>query len=76
MRAEEHQLEAVSGISRRGLLAATVIAGAIAAGSLATAFALRAELARARARLVNRSSIIQSRFGALEYAEAGAGRPA
>ena len=74
MRANDHPRTA-RGFSRRGLLAAAIMGGAIAAGSMVTVASFRSELARARARLADRSSIIQRRFGAIEYAEAGAGRP-
>jgi pimeloyl-ACP methyl ester carboxylesterase len=54
----------------------TVGAGlALAAGAVATQRAFAADLQRARARLVNRSAVASSRFGTIEYAVAGSGRP-
>jgi pimeloyl-ACP methyl ester carboxylesterase len=54
----------------------TVGAGlALAIGAVATQRAFATDLQRARARLVNRSTLASSRFGPIEYAVAGSGRP-
>lgn len=62
-------------ISRRAALALGGAATAFAAGGIATWRAFEADLAKARARLTGRSQIAGSRFGPIEYAVAGTGRP-
>lgn len=59
---------------RRVLGFGLAASGALLAGWF-TSGAFSAAMARAHARTQGRSNIIQSRFGALEYAEAGSGPP-
>lgn len=59
---------------RRALILGLIgLAGAAASGVTWSAFA--ADMRRARARIGGRSQLMQSRFGALEYAVAGEGAP-
>jgi pimeloyl-ACP methyl ester carboxylesterase len=51
------------------------IAALAATGAIATHRAFASDMARARARLRGRSTLVSTRFGALEYATAGAGPP-
>lgn len=63
-------------VSRRLLLGLGIGASTLAAGSGATALSFGAAMARANAAVApERSTVIASRFGDLEYAEAGAGTP-
>ncbi len=62
-------------ISRRTALALGGAAIAVAAGGVATWRAFEDDLAKARTRLANRSQIVNGRFGPIEYAVAGTGRP-
>jgi 2-hydroxy-6-oxonona-2,4-dienedioate hydrolase len=61
-------------LRRRDLVFGALAAGALA-GTAATWRAYAQDLDRARARLVGRSALVQSPFGRMEYAEAGAGPP-
>lgn len=62
--------------SRRTLLGLGIAAGVLLAGGGATAYSYRSAMERARARVApGLSHVIASRFGDLEYAEAGAGMP-
>jgi 2-hydroxy-6-oxonona-2,4-dienedioate hydrolase len=62
-----------AGITRRQLLAGLVLSAAVAA--CAAGWSFRAALARSRERLRGQSRVIATRWGALEYAEAGQGTP-
>lgn len=63
-------------VSRRSVLAWGLAAGGLAVVGGATAASYNAELATARALVAPElSNIIQSRFGDVEYAEAGTGTP-
>lgn len=61
-------------MDRRRILKLGVAASALVAGGAAW-HAFAAEMARARARVAAGSSLIESRFGALEYGTAGEGPP-
>lgn len=61
-------------MNRRQFVGLALGAGAIAAGGSAW-HGFSSDLARARARLEGRSELFESRFGAMEYALAGAGPP-
>lgn len=61
-----------SGIGRRRIIRMG-IAGALAAGFGYAGFAFNRDLSKARYRLAGESQLIRSRFGNLEYAEAGSG---
>jgi pimeloyl-ACP methyl ester carboxylesterase len=68
--------EGLAMLRRRTLLGLGVAAGALVAGGGLTASAYRRAIAQARARISpERSTIVASRFGDLEYAEAGSGTP-
>lgn len=62
-------------ISRRTALVLGGAAAVLAGGGVATWRAFEADLAQARARLAERSQIAKGRFGPIEYAVAGTGRP-
>jgi pimeloyl-ACP methyl ester carboxylesterase len=62
-------------MNRRNLFMAGVGLMLAAAGAFATQRVFAADLRRARARLVNRSALVSSRFGPVEYGVAGSGRP-
>lgn len=63
-------------VSRRAVLGLGVVGAGLAAAGGAVAVAYGSDIARARALVAPElSKVIQSRFGALEYAEAGTGVP-
>lgn len=68
--------EGLKMLKRRTLLGLGVVGGVLAAGGGLTANAYSRTMERARARISpDRSELIESRFGDLEYAEAGSGTP-
>lgn len=60
---------------RRQLIMAGLVGVAAATGAAFAADAYARDIRAAKARLSGRSSVFQSRFGGMEYAEAGAGAP-
>ncbi|MFZ2101739.1 MAG: alpha/beta hydrolase [Oricola sp.] len=63
-------------LKRRTLLGLGLVAGALAAGGAVASASFRREMDRARARVApSLGTVIQSRFGDLEYGEAGTGTP-
>lgn len=68
--------EGLSMLRRRTLLGLGMAGGALVAGGGLTATAYRRAMEKARQRISpSRSTVIDSRFGDLEYAEAGSGPP-
>ncbi|MEQ1652176.1 MAG: hypothetical protein ABL897_06800, partial [Hyphomicrobium sp.] len=59
---------------RRSLLLGLAGLGALAAGGV-TWRSFSVEIAKARANTRGRSTVFESRFGAMEFAEAGTGAP-
>jgi 2-hydroxy-6-oxonona-2,4-dienedioate hydrolase len=76
MVADAGRSEDIGMVSRRLVVGLGIAAGVAAAAGGATAYSYSASLARARARVSPAlSKVISSRFGDLEYAEAGTGAP-
>lgn len=62
-------------LSRRALVGLGAVGVLASAGAIATHRAFTSDLEGARQRLANRSSVIECRFGAMEYARDGLGPP-
>ncbi len=62
-------------LSRRTLIFGAAAAAAVGIGAACTMRAFRAARTAAFARIAHRSNLLETRFGPLEYAVAGSGRP-